>query len=326
MPDIKITNSKAKLWSKLGSRATYGMTVLELSKSYDDLVVLTADTSTSAGLDRFRKTCPEKHIEVGIAEQNMVGIAAGLASEGLRVLTSTFAPFQTMRCCEQIRVNLGYMQHPVRMVGLASGVVLGPLGYTHCCVEDLSVMRSIPNMTVLSPADCGETAKATAAALAHDGPVYVRLTGGTDNPVVYSDDYDYEIGRAVRLRDGTDVTLISTGSMVHTSLRAAELLATRGIEATVLDMHTVKPIDVDAVDEACKGTPLIVTIEEHSVVGGLGSAVAEVMTSLADAPRQLLLGLPDSFGKPKDYAQILADAGLTAEGIVDRLVSYLSGA
>lgn len=318
MPDIQITKAKANLWSKLGSRATYGMAVLELSKEYEDLVVLTADTSTSAGLDRFRKSCPEKHVEVGIAEQNMVGIAAGLASEGLRVLTSTFAPFQTMRCCEQIRVNLGYMQHPVRMVGLASGVVLGPLGYTHCCVEDLSVMRSIPNITVLSPADCSETAKATAAVLAHDGPVYMRLTGATNSPVVYAEDYDFEIGRAVRLRDGDDVTLIATGMMVHESLRAADLLCEHGIDAAVLDMHTIKPIDRAAIAAACRASRLIVTVEEHDVVGGLGAAVAEVVATLRGAPPQLVLGLPDSFGKPKDYAQILADAGLTAASICEK--------
>lgn len=316
MPDLQLTPSKAKLWSKLGSRATYGMSVLELSKSYDDLVVLTADTSTSAGLDRFRKTVPEKHVECGIAEQNMIGIAAGMASEGLRVVSSTFAPFQTLRCCEQIRVNLGYMQLPVRMVGLASGVVLGPLGYTHCCIEDLSVMRSIPSMTVLSPADCGETAKATAAMLAHDGPVYLRLTGGTDNPVVYQDDYPFEIGRAVRLRDGRDVTLIATGTMVSQALSAAERLAESGISAAVVNMHTIKPLDEDAVRRAATETRLLVTLEEHSVVGGLGSAVAETVAMTDESPRLLTLGLPDRFGKPKDYAEILKDAGLDVENIV----------
>jgi transketolase len=326
MADIAITPSKAKLWSKLGSRATYGMSVLELSKVYDDLVVLTADTSTSAGLDRFRKTAPDKHVECGIAEQNMVGIAAGMASEGLRVISSTFAPFQTMRCCEQIRVNLGYMRQPVRMVGLASGVVLGPLGYTHCCIEDLSVMRSIPNMTVLSPADCGETAKATAAALAHDGPVYIRLTGGTDSPVVYDDDYDFQIGRAVTLRDGDDVALIATGMQVHESLRAADMLAEQGIESRVIDMHTIKPIDREAVLEACVQTRLIVTLEEHSVIGGLGGAVAEVVAGSRNAPVQLTMGLPDSFGKPKDYSQVIADAGLDAAAISKRVAAALRAA
>lgn len=319
MTDIQVTPAKAKLWSRLGSRATYGMSVLELSKDYDDLAVLTADTSTSAGLDRFRKTSPEKHVECGIAEQNMVGIAAGMASEGLRVITSTFAPFQTMRCCEQIRVNLGYMQQPVRMVGLASGVVLGPLGYTHCCIEDLSIMRSIPNMTVLSPADCGETAKATAAALAHDGPVYIRLTGGTDSPVVYAEDYNFEIGRAITLREGSDVALIATGMQVHESLRAADMLAEDGIESRVIDMHTIKPIDQAAIVAACEATKLIVTVEEHSVLGGLGSAVAEVVSALSRRPAQLMLGLPDRYGKPNDYAQLIADAGLDAEAISRRV-------
>ena len=188
-----INKSKAGLWSKIGARATFGMTALELGKEIDDLVILAADTSTSAGLERFKKTHPDKIIDCGIAEQNMMGIATGLASEGNKVITTTFAPFQTMRCCEQIKVNLGYMNQNVTMVGLASGIVQGSLGYTHSCIEDLSIIRSIPGIAVLSPADCTETAKAICAAVDHEGPAYVRLTGGGNNPVVYEDDYEFEI-------------------------------------------------------------------------------------------------------------------------------------
>jgi transketolase len=204
----------------------------------------------------------------------MMGIAAGLASEGVKVITSTFAPFQTMRCCEQIKVNLGYMRHKVCMVGLASGVVLGTLGYTHCSIEDVAVMRSIPGITVISPADCVETVKATLAAVDHKESVYIRLTGGAKNPPVYSEDYDFEIGKANILREGNDVTIIAAGTMVYESLKVADILHERGISATVVNMHTIKPIDTSVIEKVCKFSKLVVTVEEHSTIGGLGSAVA----------------------------------------------------
>ena len=175
-----ILNSKnIKLYSSIGSRATFGMIALELIKERKNLMVLTSDVSTSAGLDRFRKNHSKNYLEVGIAEQNLIGLAAGMASEGFDVITTTFSPFQTLRCCEQIKVNLGYMKEKVIMVGLASGLILGNLGYTHCSIEDIGVLRSIPNLTILSPADCGETAKCIYAAIEHKNSVYIRLTGGS---------------------------------------------------------------------------------------------------------------------------------------------------
>jgi len=312
-------------WSKVGSRATFGLVMAELGKSIDNLVVLTADTSTSAGLDRFKKAFPDKFIDVGIAEQNMMGIAAGLASEGLNVVTATFAPFQTLRCCEQIRVNLGYMKHKVTFVGLASGVVLGTLGYTHCCVEDLAVMRAIPGLVVLSPADCAEVAKAVSVALADPRPVYIRLTGGKDNASVYTADYDFQIGKGIRLREGSDVALIATGTMVHAALGAADALAAQGIRAEVVDMHTIKPIDSELVADLAASTRLLVTVEEHSVIGGLGAAVAEAASGLAARAPQLTLGLPADFGITGEYADILAHYGLTADGIAASVVARLKG-
>jgi len=310
---------KAKGLSRIGSRAAYGMTLFDLAPDYDDLIVITADTSTSAGLDRFRNTYPEKYLDVGIAEQNAMGIAAGIASEGMTVALSTFAPFQTMRCCEQIKVNLGYMKHKVVFTGLASGVVLGTLGYTHCCIEDMAIMRAIPNITVLSPADCGETAKAVEAALNHHQSVYIRLTGGSPNPPVYAEDYDFEIGKAIRLRDGKDVAIIATGTMVHPSLKAAELLAEDGIDAAVINMHTIKPLDTELVAELSKTTKLLVTVEEHSVIGGLGSAVAEAKAPLKNAPPQIIMGITDSYDKAGDYADILEHYSLTADQIAAKV-------
>ncbi|MBT5399725.1 transketolase [bacterium] len=321
---MMVTKSKAGLWSKIGARATFGMVALDLGKDFDDLMIVAADTSTSAGLERFKKTYPEKIIDCGIAEQNMMGIATGLASEGNNVITTTFAPFQTMRCCEQIKVNLGYMNQNVTMVGLASGVVQGMLGYTHSCIEDLSIMRSIPGITVLSPADCTETAKAINAALEHNGPVYIRLTGGSSNPSVYKDDYDYKIGKAINLKKGDDVALIATGTMVYVCLEVANELEEQGISTAVIDMHTIKPIDSEMVKAICDYAKLVVTVEEHSVVGGLGSAVSEVKTAISNAPPHLILGLPDQYGKSNDYVKLLDEAGLSVSSIVDSVLEKYS--
>jgi len=296
------------------------MAGIELAGQIDDLMILTADTSTSAGLERFRKTYPDKFLDVGIAEQNLMGIAAGLASEGMKVFTATFAPFQTMRCCEQIKMNLGYMRHNVCMVGLGSGVILGPLGYSHCCIEDVAMMRSIPGITVVSPADCCETFKVVVAAARHHESVYIRLTGGPGNPPVYREDYDFHIGVAKTLRDGEDVTIIAAGTMVHSSLHAAEMLSQEGLSVAVINMHTIKPIDTTAIDKACRSSRLIVTIEEHSVIGGLGSAVAEYKTTLKNAPPQLVVGLSDCYGKAGDYSVLLEQNELTSPQIAHSIL------
>ena len=316
-----VNEKNAKTWSRMGSRATFGTLALELGEKIDNLMIVTADVSTSAGLDRFKKNYPDKYLDVGIAEQNLIGVAAGLASENFTVMTTTFAPFQTMRCCEQIKVNLGYMKQGVCMIGLASGVVLGTLGYTHCCIEDLSIMRSIPGMTVISPADCGETVKSVIAAIDYGRPTYIRLTGGSKNPTVYEKDFDFEIGKAIHHREGGDVALIATGTMVRKSIDAADLLAEKGISAAVVDMHTIKPIDSAVIEKLCRETKLIVTVEEHSIIGGLGSAVSEVKTTLAGVPPQILIGLPDQYGPGGEYEDLLEDYGLTTDKISETVAT-----
>ena len=224
---MDINEKSIKIWSTIGSRATLGIAALDLAKEIDNLMVLTCDVSTSAGLDRFRKTYPEKYLDLGIAEQNMIGVAAGLASENFNVITTTFAPFQTMRCCEQIKVNLGYMKQKICMVGIASGLALGTFGYTHCCIEDVGVLRSIPGMTIISPADSLETVKALRAAVKSENPSYLRLTGTANNPIVYNKDYEFKIGKSITLKEGKDITIFCAGSMVHQSLEAAKILETR---------------------------------------------------------------------------------------------------
>ena len=318
-----INERNIKMWSTIGQRATLGIAALEIAKKNKNLIVLTCDVSTSAGLDRFRKTLPEQYIDLGIAEQNLIGVATGLSSEKFDVITTTFAPFQTMRCCEQIKVNLGYMSHKVCMVGLASGLALGTLGFTHSCIEDIGVLRSIPGITIISPADSLETIKALDAAVKSNGPCYIRLTGTSNNPIVYEKDYNFEIGKSIKLREGSDVAIFSSGSSVNNSLKASELLSEKNISCSVINMHTIKPLDTKAILEMCNHK-LIVSIEEHNIIGGLGSAISEFKSTLEKSPKQLFLGIKDVYGKGGTYNHLLNKHGLTPEKIVENVLKNLS--
>ena len=318
-----INDRNIKIWSTIGARATLGIAALELAKTMDDLMVLTCDVSTSAGLDRFRKTYPEKYLDLGIAEQNMIGVAAGLASENFNVITTTFAPFQTMRCCEQIKVNLGYMRQKICMVGIASGLALGTLGYTHCCIEDIGILRSIPGITIISPADSLETVKALEAAVKSENPTYLRLTGSSNNPIIYNKDYEFEIGKSITLKEGKVITFFCAGAMVHQCLEAAKILESKKISSKVVNMHTVKPIDKLAIKEACN-SELIVSVEEHNVMGGLGSAIAEYKSSLKESPKQLFLGIKDKYSKGGDYKFLKEKHRLTPQKIAEDTLSNLN--
>ena len=319
---MDINEKNIKIWSTIGSRATLGIAALELAKEIDNLMVLTCDVSTSAGLDRFRKTYPEKYLDLGIAEQNMIGVAAGLASENFNVITTTFAPFQTMRCCEQIKVNIGYMKQKICMVGIASGLSLGTLGYTHCCIEDVGILRSIPGITIISPADSLETVKALQAAVKSKNPSYLRLTGSSNNPIVYKEDYEFKIGKSITLREGKDITIFCAGSMVHQSLEAAKILETKNVSSKVVNMHTLKPIDKLAIDKA-RDCALIVSVEEHNVIGGLGSAIAEYKSGLEKFPRQLFLGVMDTYTKGGNYKFLQEKHRLTSDKIAEDILSNI---
>jgi len=319
---MEINEKNIKMWSTIGSRATLGIAALELAKTIDDLMVLTCDVSTSAGLDRFKKTYPEKYLDLGIAEQNMIGVAAGLASEKFNVITTTFAPFQTMRCCEQIKVNLGYMKQKICMVGIASGLSLGTLGFTHCCIEDIGILRSIPGITIISPADSLETVKALEAAVKSNNSIYLRLTGSSNNPIVYKKDYKFEIGKSITLNEGKDVTIFCAGSMVYKSLEASKILEKENISCKVVNMHTVKPIDKKAIEQSCD-SKLIVSVEEHNIIGGLGSAIAEYKSSLSKSPKQLFLGVKDTYSKGGNYKFLQEKHRLTAEQIVEDILSNI---
>ena len=245
---IHFTEREAVRWARLGPRATYGLVMNELVQKNENVYVLSADLGGSSGLQRLIKAYPERYYNVGIAEQNLIGVAAGMAKEGLIPFASSFAPFITMRCCDQIKMNMGYMQLNIKTVGLGSGISMSDLGNSHYGIEDIAIMRAIPNIVVLSPADCSEVAKCVFAAAEHNGPVYIRLTGVPGAPVVYKEDFDFQIGKANILKEGKDFALVATGSMVATALKVSECLAERGICCTVVDMHTIKPLDTEVLD------------------------------------------------------------------------------
>ena len=316
---MKITGKENKQWSRLGSRATYGQAILMLAEKLDNLMVLSADLGNSSGLDRFKATYPDKFLNIGIAEQNMIGVAAGLAKEGSVVFASSFAPFITMRAAEQVRMNMGYMDLNIKTVAIGSGVSMSFLGNSHFGLEDAAIMRSIPNMTVVSPADCAEIVKTVFAAAEYPHPMYIRLTGAVGFPVVYEDDYDFQIGKAVEIKNGTDVSIVATGSMVYESLEAAKILEEAGISVSVLNMHTIKPLDTDALDVLIKKGKTIFTIEEHSITGGLGSAVAEYVSSISNSPVVNRIGLPDEFVITAEYRYILEKYGLVGINIANTI-------
>lgn len=319
---MNINKSNIRMWSRLGSCGAYGQAVLEIPEINDLMVACTADLCFYSGLDRFKKQFPDRLYNVGIAEQNLLGIAGGLAKEGFNPFVSTYASFATTRALDQVRVNMGYMELPIKLFGLTSGFSVGILGATHTSIEDVAIMRAIPNITIISPADATETVKATLALAKYDKPAYVRLTGPMGLPVVYNEDYEFEIGKSIMLKEGEDIAIIATGTMVAPCLKVAEALEADGISAKVINMHTIKPLDVNGVDAAlaCKA---IVTVEEHSKIGGLGGAVAEYISDKKDAPALLRIGVEDIFYHAGSYNYLISKAGLTFEAINKKIHNFM---
>lgn len=298
---------------KLAQRNYYGKALAKLAETREDVVVIDADLAGSTKTSEFRKVAPERFVEAGIAEQDMIGVAAGLAASGKTVFASTFAVFATGRCWEQIRLGCAYPKLNVKIVSTHCGISVGADGASHQALEDISIMRSLPNMTVISPADAYEAYAATLALADHKGPCYMRL-GRADVPVLFDEDVGFEIGRARRMRSGSDVSLIGTGQMVSLCLDAADMLESEGISADVINMSTIKPLDGAAVMESVSKTGCAVTAEEHSVIGGLGSAVAELLSENMPAP-VVRIGTRDTFGESGDPDQLFRKYGLTAEDI-----------
>ncbi len=299
---------------KIATRDSYGNELVALGKENPNLYVLDADLSAATKTSTFQKAFPERFINAGIAEGNMMGIAAGLAATGKTVFASSFAMFAAGRSFEQIRNSIGYPHLNVKIGASHAGISVGEDGATHQCCEDIALMRSIPGMIVLNPADDTEARKAVRAAAAIDGPVYLRF-GRLAVPVLFDDDYQFEIGKGVTLVQGTDVTIVATGLMVGEALKAAEQLKNEGVSARVINMATIKPIDKDILLAAAKETGAIVTAEEHNVIGGLGSAVAETLCETLPVP-VLRVGVEDTFGKSGPALDLLPLFGLCAENIV----------
>ncbi|BDF04154.1 transketolase family protein [[Clostridium] hylemonae] len=317
MIEYSARNSRA--WSMLGASGTLGLAVCELAKEDKNIAVATSDLCFFSGFERFKAQYPERFYNFGIAEQNMICAAAGMTKEGMNVFATTYATFASARVLDQVKVSMGYMGLPVKMIGLTSGFSVGILGATHMSLEDIAVLRSIPNMVILSPADCTETMKVLEAAARMDVPVYIRMSGKMRTPIVYKEEYSFEVGKAVQLRKGDDVALIATGTMVNEALKAAELLEEKGICCEVQDFHTIKPLDEDALKRMCESKKLLVTVEEHSVIGGLGSAVAEKLTFMKKKPQQLSIGVNDYYPHAASYEHLLQECGLTAPQIAQKI-------
>ncbi len=308
---------------KIATRDSYGNALVALGEKYDNLVVLDADLSAATKTGVFKKAFPERHINCGIAEANMIGVAAGIASTGKVPFASSFAMFAAGRAFEQIRNSVGYPKLNVKIGATHAGISVGEDGATHQCNEDLALMRTIPGMVVINPSDDIEAKAAVFAAYEHYGPVYMRF-GRLPVPVINDNaDYKFEIGKGVVLADGTDITLIATGLPVAATLEAAKMLAADGISAKVINMHTIKPLDNELVIKSAKETGKIVTIEEHSVIGGLGSAVSELLCETCPTLVHKI-GINDTYGESGPAVELVKKYGLDADGIYANVKAFLS--
>ena len=307
---------------KIATRESYGNALAELGKKHDDFVVLDADLSGATKTGIFKKAFPERHINCGIAEGNMMSVAAGIATTGKVAFASSFAMFAAGRAFEQVRNSIGYPHLNVKIGATHAGISVGEDGATHQCNEDIALMRSIPGMVVINPADDVEAKAAVKAAYEYEGPVYLRF-GRLAVPVINdAESYKFEIGKGIVLREGKDVTLIATGLEVAETLAAAEKLAADGIDAKVINIHTIKPIDEGLIVAAAKDTGKVVTIEEHSVIGGLGSAVCDVLCEKAPT-KVLKIGVNDTFGESGPAVALIKKYGLDAESIYEKVKAFV---
>ncbi len=302
------------VWEMASQRDAFGKTLVELGRADQNIVVLSADLSTSTKTSYFEKEFPERFFNMGVAEQNMMGVAAGLAASGKTVFVSTFSVFAAGRAYDQVRQSIAYPKLNVKIIATHGGITVGPDGATHQIAEDLALMRVLPNMTVVVPADALETAKAVREAAKYDGPVYVRL-GRANVPTITKEEDPFKIGEATIMRDGDDVTLIGTGIMVSQCLKAAEMLKTKKIDARVINMSTIKPLDEKSIIKAARDTGAVVTAEEHNVAIGMGTAIAMVLVEHKHVPMSHV-GIPDVFGESGEPEELMEKYGLTVDNIV----------
>lgn len=307
-----------RTYSLLGQRGTFGAVLKDLAAHDGRIIALSADLTRTSGLEQFATAYPDRIYNVGIAEGNAVGMAAGLADQGYIPFVTTFANFATLRANEFVRHFMAYMNCNVKLVGLGSGFAMGLFGNTHYGLEDVAAIRSMPNLTIFSPADGLEVAKAVEYAAGHDGPVYIRLSGKMNNPMVHRDDFEFVKGKMMRLAEGGDAVVYATGSMVYVAMRAGKELSGEGINITVYNVHTIKPFDTETVIMN-KDFPAILSLEEHCVTGGLGTAVAEALASQASHGKLIRLGTGDRYEPAGDYDYMLQTHGLTASGVAEAI-------
>ncbi|HIU74248.1 MAG TPA: transketolase family protein [Candidatus Pelethocola excrementipullorum] len=307
---------------KIATRVSYGNALVELGKKHDNVVVLDADLAAATQTAIFRKEFPEKHIDCGIAECNMMGIAAGIATTGKVPFASSFAMFAAGRAFEQVRNSIGYPHLNVKIGATHAGISVGEDGASHQCNEDIALMRTIPGMTIINPSDDVEARAAVEAAYEIDGPVYLRF-GRLAVPVINDrPEYKFEVGKGVTLREGKDLTIVASGLCVSETLAAAEKLAAEGVDAKVINIHTIKPLDEELIVAAAKETGKVVTVEEHSVIGGLGSAVCDALSAKAPTP-VLKIGIQDVFGESGPAVKLLEKYGLDAQGIYTQIKNWI---
>ncbi len=307
---------------KTATRDAYGKALAEFGKD-ERIVVLDADLSKSTKTATFKDAYPERHLNMGIAEGNMMSVAAGLAASGKVVFASSFAMFAAGRACEQIRNSICYPQLNVKVAATHAGLTVGEDGASHQCIEDVAIMRALPKMTVVCPCDAAETRMAIKAAIDYDGPMYIRLGRLAVEDVYDADTFKFELGKGITVKDGTDVTIVASGLMVQESLKAVEILAESGISARLIDMHTIKPIDTDILVKAAKETGLIVTVEEHNITGGLGGAVCEALA--ANYPCKVkMIGVEEKYGTSGTPAELLEMYGLNGNAIAQKVKNFLS--
>lgn len=320
-----ITSSAIRTWSRLGQQGTfYAIALTELGEEHEELRLLTADLASPSGMARFQSLFPEKFLNVGIAEQNMIGIAAGLAMEGRCVFTNSYAAFIAVRSLEHVRQHLAHLQCNVKVVGFSAGVMSARSGIAHWATEDIAFMRALPNLTVFSPADCLDAYKIARYAAEMEGPMYIRLSGGPNCPIVHKEDYDFQPGKMNRLAEGEDVAIFATGLMVKEALDAAESLKEKGISCTVYNVHTIKPLDLDAIEQARKAHRLLVSLEEHNIVGGLGGAIGEYLSGVEGGPRLVRMGIPDAYCAAGSQRWIWEQNGMDGDNVAKRIERELS--
>ena len=328
---MSISSKDIRMWSRLGQRGTaFGVAMLDAAEEHDDIKLVTADLSLLSGMDRFIQKYPNKFLNVGIAEQNMIGISAGLAMSGYNVFATTYASFIAVRSLEHVRQHLSFLGCNVKIIGSAAGVVAAKSGVSHWATEDIAFTRALPNMQVFSPADSLETYKVMGYAANTEGPMYIRLSGGLNCPIVYKEDYDFVPGKLVCLKTSRNarVAIIATGLMVSHSLEAVKLLESSEeynqspagkVEYAVFNMHTIKPLDKEGLDRIFAEYDLVITVEEHNILGGMGSAVAEYKATIVNTPRQVFIGFNDSFYPAGSQDFVLDEAGLSVEKIAERI-------